>query len=463
MAGSIPRLFARWGGRSALGGRIVRVALWICLLAVGVALTGCKTAAKDKPAPPPPIANNGHPGAPPAANVPFWADPNNANRAPAPASVNNNHRNNALPDPVGQPSNDPEISGILAGRIVDGYGRAPAKAYVQVSLIHDGKPEPIADVETVNQGHFYIRGLQPGKTYRLVARAKQDTRLMVGEVQVKPPESRLMIPLGEDLAGSNTPPIPNAPQPPQPAPRDRPASEGASSASSTAANPTNVPAPDAPWNRSPAVELGPPSAGNPDNPPADRIAITNPPSQNRSSVPTSVPPGPAIAPLQPQSFNSGPTTPNVAPSCQVIGGRVVTLRLPDVDGGSWDFQDRHGRVVLLDFWGTWCMPCLRAIPEVSRLQATYGGAGLEVIGIACERGNPADNVRRVRETRQRIPALNYKLVLANPGDRSHLQDQFHITGYPTLVLVDGEGTIIWCGGPDRVHELEGMIRRRLGF
>jgi thiol-disulfide isomerase/thioredoxin len=343
------------------------------------------------------------------------------------------------------PGNDPEVSGILAGKLVDGYGRAPGLAYVQVSLIRDGRAEPIADVETVSQGHFYIRGLQPGRTYKLVGRTKTDGRLLVGEVQARPPETRLLIPLSEELAGATTPPIPDAPRPPTasgPKPEPRmPKPE--------------PPPPGAPWDPAPAAGLGPPTFGGP----ADQIASNPPAGPAPVSIPVPLAPPVPVPPIQAQSFNSTPpaVAPPTGPACFVSGGRVVTLRLPDPDGRMYDFSQRQSRLVLLDFWGTWCGPCLRAVPELTRLHAAYGRSGLEVVGVACERGSPAENARRVRDKRQAM-SIPYRLALGDPIT----QDQFHITAYPTLILVDGDGTILWRGTPDQGRELDNLIRRRLG-
>ncbi len=411
----------------------MRVVPWVCLLAV--ALAGCKSAPSNRPAPTANVQGG-------QAGTPFWADANNS-RNPGPTAINSGGTQG---DPVSLPGNDPEISGILAGKLVDSYGRAPGLAYVQVSLIRDGRAEPIADVETVSQGHFYIRGLQPGRTYKLVARTKQENRVLVGEVQARPPETRLLIPLSEELAGSTTPALPSPPDPPK----------GRSTGGSV--RPADPPAPS--WDSTPAAGLGAPSGGGTEFGPADQIAGTAPASPPRINIP---PPTPA--PIQPQSYAPAPSfavAPPARPACVVSGNRVVSLRLPDADGRDWDFAQRRGRLVLLDFWGTWCGPCLRAVPEVSRLSGTYGGSGLEVIGVACERGAPADNVRRVRETRQRL-GMNYRLVLNNESSGVAVEQQFHVTALPTLVLLDADGTILWHGGADQSRELEGIIRRRLGY
>jgi thiol-disulfide isomerase/thioredoxin len=384
--------------------------------------------------------------------VPFWADPA-APRGPGPASVPG--AGAPTGDPLAQPGNDPEVSGILAGRVLDAYGRPPGSAFIQVAQVGERAGPPI-DVETVNQGHFYIRGLQPGRTYRLTARSKLDGRLLVGEVMARPPETKLLIPMSEELAGASTPPLPGAPQVPQ-----RP--RGGTPARPT--SPSAVPPPDSPWPANPAAELGPPRSGGLEfgpAPPPEQIATTpdNPPPRASIPGPTAVPGLPSTAPIQPQSYL---TTPRTTTACSIANGRVLALSLPDVDGGTWDFSRRRGRLVLLDFWGSWCRPCLRAIPELVHLQSTYGGQGLEVIGIACENGAPADNVRRVQAVRRNIPSINYRLVLADEHGRDSVQSQFGITYYPTLVLLDESGAIVWRGGADQVRELERVIRRRLGM
>lgn len=412
----------------------MRVVPYLCLLAV--ALTGCKSAPKDRPAPTANVSGG-------KAGTPFWADANSP-RNPGPAAISSGGTQG---DPVSLPGNDPEISGILAGKLVDGYGRAPGLAYVQVSQIRDGRAEPIADVETVSQGHFYIRGLQPGRTYKLVARTKQDGRMLVGEVQARPPETRLLIPLSDELAGATTPALPASPE----APKGR-----AAGASVRPADPPPAPS----WDAAPAAGLGPPGGGGTEFGRADQIAGAVPSNPPRINIP---PPSPA-PPIQPQSYAPGPSfpvNPPAGPACVVSGGRLVSLRLPDADGRDWDFAQRRGRLVLLDFWGTWCGPCLRAVPEVSRLNATYGGSGLEVVGVACERGAPADNARKVRDTRQRL-GMSYRLVLNNPS-AAPVEQQFHVAALPTLVLLDADGTILWRGGADQVRELEATIRRRLGY
>jgi thiol-disulfide isomerase/thioredoxin len=420
----------------------VRGVLGPFLIALALAPAGCTSAQKKKSSPPVNVPSSN-------PNRPFWAD----NGSPT-ASIPGPGR-----DPVNTPANDPEVSGILAGRVIDSYQRPVIAGSVQVIEMASAAPRPPTEIELEpnNQGRFYIRGLQPGRTYRLIARSKADGRLMVGEVQVRPPESRLLIPVSEDHASGTTPALPGAPESLNPR---RP----------TPAPPNGATAPADPPSE---AGLGAPRAADPgprSDPPAD-----NPPSSNtaRFNVPTPAPPPPGLpaigaddsrrSPIEPQSFSAGPArSPSpMTPSCLVQAGRLRYMALNDLDGQPWDFAQHRGRLVLLDFWGTWCTPCLRALPEVARLNSQFADRGLEVVGIACEKVGPVEGARRVRQTQARISGLDYRILLADEYGRCPVQSQFQIASYPTLVLLDSDGTIIWRGND--VAEAERVIRKRLAY
>lgn len=374
-------------------------------------------------------------------NKPFWAADSPASPA---ASIPGRGA-----DLINTPANDPEISGVLAGRVVDAYNRPVKAGSIQVVEMASFAPRPPTEVELDpdNQGRFYIRGLQPGRTYRLIARSRGDEKLLVGEVQVRPPDSRLVIPITEDFASGATPALPGAPEPLIPK-------------RSVQAHP-----PDG----SPNAGLGAPRAGDPGVRPD-----TGASPSGRAALPTPAPPpagGLAIGAddsrrsgIEPQSFTATPPVAPPAPftpSCVVQGGRLRNLVLNDLDGQPWSFAQHRGQLVLLDFWGTWCGPCVRALPEIVRLNSQYGDRGLEVVGIACERSGPADAARRVRQTQSRVPGLDYRILLSEESGRCPVQTQFQISAYPTLVLLDSEGSILWRGHD--VSEAERVIRKRLGF
>ena len=98
------------------------------------------------------------------------------------------------------------------------------------------------------------------------------------------------------------------------------------------------------------------------------------------------------------------------------------------------------------------------------LQQLYGPYGLEVIGIAEERGSVTDHVRKVSSVRDQMK-INYRLLLGGGYDSvCPVRDQLGVTAYPTLILLDESGRILWRGeGLDdkNLRSLDLEIKKRL--
>lgn len=117
-------------------------------------------------------------------------------------------------------------------------------------------------------------------------------------------------------------------------------------------------------------------------------------------------------------------------------------------------------LVLLDFMTTTCVPCKKAIPAVRDLQARFGLKGFEVVGVCCDETDQASRGEAASRY-QRDEGLNYLLYI-EPGDRpGALGRRFGVRAYPTLVLVDAAGAVVWQGHPNEIVELERAIRDRL--
>jgi thiol-disulfide isomerase/thioredoxin len=142
-------------------------------------------------------------------------------------------------------------------------------------------------------------------------------------------------------------------------------------------------------------------------------------------------------------------TPNLAASsCRFDPKtqRIVDFQLPDLDGKATRFQDFDADFVLIDFWGSWCKPCVGSIPHLVELQKRYGAKTLQVVGVATEQdGTPAEKADRVEQLARSL-GVNYPLLMSQADGRPcPLQEDLHIQSYPTMILVDRTGKILWRG------------------
>jgi peroxiredoxin len=126
--------------------------------------------------------------------------------------------------------------------------------------------------------------------------------------------------------------------------------------------------------------------------------------------------------------------------------------LPALSGGKVSLADLKGKVVVLDFWATWCGPCLKEIPAYADFWRKNQGRGVEVIGVVFESGDPQEIQDFVRENR--IP---YRQLL---GD-DQLQEAFKANqGFPTTFVIDGQGiirTTILGATPHKFEKLQQTV------
>lgn len=112
-----------------------------------------------------------------------------------------------------------------------------------------------------------------------------------------------------------------------------------------------------------------------------------------------------------------------------------------LDGSSLSFEDLRGDIVILDFWGTWCTPCIAEIPVYNSIHAAYGDRGVHLVGVAVQSGSSED----VEEFAEKH-GIEYPLAMANP---EILDSYGPIWGFPTTLLISPEGQIVkmWQGVP----------------
>ena len=107
--------------------------------------------------------------------------------------------------------------------------------------------------------------------------------------------------------------------------------------------------------------------------------------------------------------------------------------LPQLDGTPLRLSAYRGKVVLLDFWATWCDPCREEIPHFVEMQRTYADRGLQIIGVSMD-----DTSEPVRDFYQQFH-INYPVVM---GDARTGEAYGGVLGLPIAFLLNREGRIV---------------------
>jgi thiol-disulfide isomerase/thioredoxin len=123
------------------------------------------------------------------------------------------------------------------------------------------------------------------------------------------------------------------------------------------------------------------------------------------------------------------------------------LKLADLDGKLHELVSFKGKLIVVNFWATWCPPCRREMPSLERLRQQLGDSGLEVIAV--DVGEDVETVFAF--TGQLDPAPTFPMLL---DKNSAVAQQWKVRGLPTTFVVDTDGRVIYraVGGREFDHE-----------
>jgi thiol-disulfide isomerase/thioredoxin len=125
-----------------------------------------------------------------------------------------------------------------------------------------------------------------------------------------------------------------------------------------------------------------------------------------------------------------------APKLLPVGAAAPPLVLERVEGGTLSLADLRGRVVLVDFWATWCPPCRAELPWLVRLAKRHAAEGLWLVAV--NQDDAAQQRALVAEFAPTVPGLQ---AWAAYGSEA-LKQAWQVDGLPTLYLVDREGRVV---------------------
>lgn len=113
--------------------------------------------------------------------------------------------------------------------------------------------------------------------------------------------------------------------------------------------------------------------------------------------------------------------------------------LPDLEGKPVSLAEFDGKVLIVDFWGTWCQPCVMEIPHFIALQEKYADQGLAIVGINYEGpGIPIEEAQQRIASFNAANGVNYTCLIGDDKTQSQIPA---FEGYPTTLFLDRNGVV----------------------
>ena len=136
------------------------------------------------------------------------------------------------------------------------------------------------------------------------------------------------------------------------------------------------------------------------------------------------------------------------------GAKFPDFSETDINGAPISISKYHGKVVLVDFWATWCQPCVEELPNVLAAYAKYHDKGFEIVGISLDQNE--DQMKRFIADKK----ITWQQYFDGKGFDSKLGQKYGVSAIPATYLIDGDGKIVARNlrGPALGHTLDRLLK-----
>jgi thiol-disulfide isomerase/thioredoxin len=115
-------------------------------------------------------------------------------------------------------------------------------------------------------------------------------------------------------------------------------------------------------------------------------------------------------------------------------GPLAGVPITTLDGGAFDAAKLAGKVVVVNFWATWCVPCIQEIPSFNKIQKELAGKGVAVLGVSMD---DEDAPAKVKSFLSKHP-MQYAVALGS----DKVSEKFQLSNYPVTVVFDRTGKLL---------------------
>jgi len=142
-----------------------------------------------------------------------------------------------------------------------------------------------------------------------------------------------------------------------------------------------------------------------------------------------------------------------------VGKKVLPFKTKNMDGKEVSFpEDYKGKLVMLDFWATWCGPCMHEVPGLVKAYEEFHPKGLEVLGVTLDNADGKQKVKDVTHEK----GMTWTQVFDGKGWEAEIAQKYGIDSIPASFLVNGDtGEILATGNSLRGEELAPTIKKAL--